>query len=205
MVHRMGIAHVITVACVLMVGWTSFALGATMSLQEAVNQGKVTMAMKGLGGSTGDVIVITLRRTVPETLRLTLAPGTLLPSASGTVQDMVAARVKGERMGPFTYRPSSTIELRDNREHDYLVEAYCLDFHKDNPGPADAFQLGKMDERAKTILEAGRKQQVSINVLQSAIWIDREHLSDATLKRRFPVGDSDIARARALLSALSTK
>lgn len=202
MKHRRGIAHIVTVACALLLGWGSLALGATMSLQEAVHQGKVSMAVKGLGGATGDAIVITLTRTVPESLWLTLTPGTVLPSASGTVQDMVTARVKGERMGLFTYRPSSTIELRDNREHAYLIEAYCLDFHKDNPGPADAFQLGTVDQRAKAILEAGRKQQASINVLQSAIWIDGEHVSNATLKRRFPVSDADIVRARSLLNSL---
>ncbi|MCA9468205.1 MAG: hypothetical protein KC643_22585 [Nitrospira sp.] len=205
MVHRTGIPHIATLVTILTLGCGSFALGATMSLQEAVHQGKVTMTIKGLGGSTGDAIVITLKRTVSESLRLILDPGTVLPSASRTVQDMVAARVKGEQTGEYTYRPSQVIELRDDREHAYLVEAYCLDFHKDNPGSADRFQLGTIDERAKAILEGGAKQQASMNVLQSAIWIDREHVSDATLKQRFPVSDADIVRARSLLNSLVRK
>lgn len=171
-------------------------------LEQESAAGKVSIEVSGLGGSTGDTILIVVQRRVSEVVRTTVKPGTVFKSVSGHVQNMVAARVKGERIGETTYRPCEEIVLTDDAKHSYIVEAYCLEFHKDNPGPQDSFTVGSPDPRAARIVSEGQRIGASINAIQSALWIDREGLSDAQLKERFPVSDSDIAQARALLGQL---
>jgi hypothetical protein len=46
---------------------------------------------------------------------------------------MTGTTIKGERVSGQTYRPTTTIVLADDTQHTYVIEAYCLDFHKDNP------------------------------------------------------------------------
>ena len=189
---------------VLMFAPATVVIGAGFSLGEAVNQGKVSMTIKGTGGSTGNVILITLKSLVSQTLHLTLTPGTVLPSVSGSGQDMVAAKIKGERINDIMYPSSWVITLRDDQEHVYLVEAYWLNFHNSNPAHSDQFRWGHIDARAQSILEAWRNQHANMNVLQSALWIDREHLSDFALRRRLSVNEEELAQARALLNSPSS-
>ena len=149
-----------------------------MPLGEAVKEKKVKVEITGLGGSSGDTIQITVQRVVSEILHLTLDSGTVFLSKSGKVQNMVCSRIRGERTGPTKFRPRSEIVLRDNLKHAYIVESYCLDFHKANPGQDDQFEISTPDLRAKKILEAARNKSLNTATVQSAIWIDREGLSD---------------------------
>jgi hypothetical protein len=171
-------------------------------VDQALGEGKVRFEVRSRGNSTGDVILIKVQRLVPETLRLTLRPGTVLVSASGTVQDMAVARLKGEPVDERRYRPAQEIVLRDDSPRTYLIEAYCLDFNKANPRPDEMFTLSRVDERAAQVIEAGLRQGASIGVIQSALWIDREGVTDAQLTRRFPVTGDDIQAARQLLETL---
>ena len=172
-------------------------------LDQAVNEAKVKVEVSGLGGSTGDAILIVIQRQVPETLRISLRPGTVFKSTSGTVQNMVGARIKGERAGESSYAPATEIVLTDDAKHSYIVEAYCLDFHKANPGIGDSFALSPPDEKAGSILMAGKNAEASVPAIQAALWIDRDGIGDAELKERFPVSDEDIKAARALLRSES--
>ncbi len=168
-------------------------------LDQAIKDGKVGADITGIGGSTGDTILITVRRKVPEELRLTLTPGTVFKSVTGTVQNMAGASIKGERVGESSYRPTTEIVLADNDKHSYVIEAYCLDFHKGNPGPSDRFSIAPPDGQALKILQAGKAKGASIQVIQAAVWMDRDGATATQLKQRFPVGDRDIEAARGLL------
>jgi len=168
-------------------------------LDKALQDGKVRVEITGLGGSTGDTILLNVQRQVPETLRLSLTPGTVFKSATSTVQNMVGAAIKGERVSNTSYRPSSQIVLTDDAKHAYVIQAYCLDFDKGNPGHNDSFSVSPVDVRAAEILAAGQEMGASINVIQSGLWIDREGVGERELKRRFPVTDADITAARGLL------
>lgn len=174
----------------------------TIPLDEAVREGKVKIEISGLGGSTGDTILLDLKRKIPVTLRLSLTPGTVFQSASGNVQNMIGSKIKGERMGPTSYRPGSEIYLYNDKKRSYIVEAYCLDFHKPNPGTNDSFLLSQTDDRTKNIIIAGQRKAYSTRVIQSAIWIDRAKVTSSQLKSRFPVSDNDIVAARHLLAEL---
>ncbi len=172
---------------------------SVIPLEQAVRRGKVEVEIRGIGGSTGDAILLTVRRKVPEMLRLTLAPSTVFKSTSGTVQNMVGASIKGERVGENSYRHTNEIVLTDNNKHSYVVEAYCLDFRKGNPGPSDRFSIAPPDGQALKILRAGKAKGASIQVIQAAVWMDRDGITPGQLKQRFPIGDGDIEAARGLL------
>lgn len=174
----------------------------TIPLDEAVREGRVQIEISGLGGSTGDTILLDLKRKVPETLRLSLTPGTVFQCTSGNVQNMIGSKIKGERMGPTSYRPGSEIYLNNDKKRSYIVEAYCLDFHKSNPGTNDSFVLSQSNDRTKNIIIAGQKKAYPTQIIQSAIWIDRAKITSSQLKSRFAVSDNDIVAARHLLAEL---
>ena len=190
------------VAVSLLVVSCPSAVAQTIALDQAIKEVTVEVEITGVGGSTGDAIQLAVQRKVPETLRLTLTPGTLFKSKTGDVQNMLGTSIKGERLGETTYRPTTQIVLTDNDNHTYIIEAYCLDFHKGNPGPSDSFTLSPPDERATSIVEAGKKESASIQAIQAALWMDRENVSSAELKQRFPVGDGDIEVARRLVQSV---
>lgn len=172
-------------------------------LEKAVKDEKVEVVVTGTGASTGDAILITVRRKVPEVLHVTLTPGTVFKNVSGAVQNMVGASIKGERVGGNSYRPGAEIILMDNEKHEYVIEAYCLDFHKPNPRHSDSFTITSVDAQATRILEAGQNGAASIRVIQAALWMHRGRVSPVELKRRFPVSDADIATARRLLASVT--
>lgn len=171
----------------------------SIPLDQAVKDGKVKIEITGLGGSTGDTILLNVQRQVQETLRLNLTPGTVFKSTSGNVQNMIGARIKGERVGQVAYLPISEISLPNDKKREYIVEAYCLDFHKSNPGSSDAFILSSPDKRIRNIIVRGQEDGHSMQVIQSAIWIDHDKVTPSRLKTRFPVSDKDIETAQKLL------
>lgn len=197
--------RLVLLCALFLVGVTSpLALGqGAIPLEQAVKDGKVEVEVKGIGGSTGDAILIIARRKVPEVLRLTLTAGTVFKSTSGTVQNMVGACIKGERVGDNSYRPTTEIVLADNEKHSYVIEAFCLDFHKPNPGSSDAFTIAPVNEPAAKILQAGKAKTASIAAIQSALWMDKEGVTVVELKERFPVLEADIVAARELLAPVS--
>lgn len=168
-------------------------------LDEALQEGKIKVIIASLGGSTGDVIAVIVQRKEQKRLRLNLKPGTVFKSVSGTVQNMVGMAIKGERVSRNAYRPTIEIELTDDDEHVYIIEAYCLDFHKPNPGMNDSFILQAPDNHIAKILLTGKKKGARIEVIQCALWIDRENITNTELKSRFKVNDADIKAAYALL------
>lgn len=171
----------------------------TIPLDEAVREGKVQVEIFGLGGSTGDAILIKVKRKVPETLQLSLTPGTVFKSTSEDVQNMIGSKIKGELIDETSYRTESEIYLNNDDELEYVIEAYCLDFYKSNPEATDSFSLSQIDERTKNIIIAGEKAGYSQKSIQCAIWIDRDKVASSELKSRYPINDEDIESAQELL------
>jgi len=178
------------------VATTAFAQVA-IPLDQAVRDGKVSVRVYGLGGSTGDSLEIAVQSRVSDVLRLSITPGTVF-RCSGGAQDMVAATVKGLRLSGSTYSPTSVIHLDPQQQRTYVVEAYCLDFHKDNPGTGDTFRVGTLDRKSERILRAGSQESASIGAIQSALWMDRG-VSTSRLRGRLPVSDDDVRQAREIL------
>ena len=144
-------------------------------------------------GASGNTIRVEVQRKVPETLYLEIAPGTVFLSHSGKVQNMTGGKVKGELSGSSSrYRPTEMMVLVDSRKRSYMVESFCLDYHKPAPKRGDGFRLALRDQRAMRILQPPEGLSVSVWAYQSALWMDRAGVSAEELQRRFRVPDVDI-------------
>ena len=194
------LSAVATALAMMMTVLASTAAGqVAVPLDQAVKDGKVKVEITGLGGSTGDSILLTVRRQVSEPVRLSLGIGTVFKSASASVQNMVAAKVKGIMVNAESYSPTAEILLADDNKRAYIVEAYCMDFHKENPDTQNAFSLGEVDGQAARIIKAGLGSGASINAIQAALWISRDNVSDAKLQQKFPMPAAELQKAHELL------
>jgi len=94
-------------------------------------------------------------------------PGTILKSNEPNAQDMVLSRVKGKMTGNHTYSPSDVIDISSEEHIKYLVEAYCLNFDRDNLSITTNFRIGNVDEKLQKILYKCRGMPPK--VIQAAI------------------------------------
>jgi len=168
-------------------------------LDQAIKEGKVNVEISGVGCSTGDVIMVAVQRNGQEHLRITLTPGTVFKSGNKNAQSMMAGSIKGEQVNDTSYCAETVINLSDNKKHTYVVEAYCRDFHKDNPAATDSFVLAPPDEAALKVLRAGQAKGASIEAIQTALWMCIDKVKAEEVKKRFPVSDADVAVAQGLL------
>lgn len=168
------------------------------SLADAAAAGLVTLSFTGMGGSSGDTIRLRVRRAAKRPMRLRLAPGTVLRSASGVVQDMIVSAVKGRVKSETEYSPSAVIDLPTDEEQIYLVEAYCMDFEKENPGTSDRFDIGPVDTQALAVLRAVPPKQRNPSVIQAALWL-AYGITEERIGERFRVAARDMEVARAAI------
>lgn len=149
-------------------------------------------------------MTLTIRRTVRRSLRLRLAPGTVLRSPSADIQNMIVAVVKGERIDREKYRPTDVLELPDDKERVYLLEAYCLDFDRENPGASDRFSIAAVDGSALALINSLPKEQRSIPVVQAALWL-AAGVHKAAIRERFEVSDTDLLIAEATVALVKRR
>jgi hypothetical protein len=166
---------------------TALGQQTAVSIQQAAQEGKVEVQVSSLGGATGKTIRVDVRRKVPQTVQVEINPGTVFLSQSGTVQNMAGGTVKGEFIGPNTYRPSNVnvLVLADNAWHGYLVESFCMDFHKGPPQRGDRFNLAIQDHRAARIIQSAKDPSTSLWAFQFALWMDREGISEKELLSKY--------------------
>lgn len=170
-------------------------------LAEALERGLVTVSLSGSGGSSGDVVTMKIKRIANTPLRLRLRRGTVLKSLSGAVQNMIVAKIKGEQAGDDGYYPSEVVELPDDKERVYLLEAYCLDFEKDNPGATDRFLISTVDGSALALIQALPEAQRSLGAVQASLWL-AAGVAKSEISKRFPVSTAEMAAAeRAVVAA----
>jgi hypothetical protein len=181
------------------------ALGqqTAVSIQRAAQEGKVEVRVSSLGGATGSTVRVDVRRKAPQAVQVEVTPGTVFLSASGTVQNMAGGTVKGEFNGPNTYQPgnSNVIVLGDDAWHGYLVESFCMDYHKGPPRRGDLFNLAIEDQRVARILQA-KDPKTSLWAFQFALWMDREGISEKELLSRYGnvASEADVRVARNLMT-----
>src|ERR1039458_7820006 len=116
--------------------------GETISLYEAMREGKVAAHFTATGSSSGDAINLTINKTPLAgygTLTITVPPGLRLQNANGAWQSMVISGVRG-RLGGNRFVRDPVIRLSDAvPSATYLLSVYSAEFHKDNPPPSSQF------------------------------------------------------------------
>jgi hypothetical protein len=189
------VAAIFLTAC----GQAAAQTQTTVSLEQAVRQGLVKVDVSAFGGAYGDAMQVTVQRAVQYEVRVVVEPGTVFVSVGGDVQNMVGSVVKGEMLDQNTYQPGEVMVLVDGARRSFLVEAFCLDYGKPAPRAADGFRLAARDPRAARILVSTPRAKVTIEAIQSALWMDRAGVSAEVLQRQYGFGEQHIAVAQSLL------
>src|SRR5262249_14811981 len=78
----------------------------------------------------------------------------------------------------------------------YLLEAYCTEFEKDNPGNSTRFSFGSVDRNLACILS----KSDDIQVKQAAIWIYTDGVTYAHLTQKFPLSSSQWREAKSIIA-----
>jgi len=118
---------------------------------------------------------------------------------------MIASGLKGERISDTTYRPCKKIVLADNRIHTFVVEAYCLDFEKDNPTQANKFVISETDPDTLRFIWVAKQERLSMNTIQAALWIRRSSIDEQGLLGRFNVTAEEVKRAKAFVATFEER
>jgi hypothetical protein len=165
-------------------------------------QNLADIQVRGTGAASGNSIIIVARPLGDNRPAISVAPGTVLVNGSASQQDMVVRRLLGWRVDERQYRPADAITLwGPANAQTYAVEAYCLNFHRDNPDTAASFTLGGTAAPAITdIFDAlDRVPGASDDpmAIQAAIWAATDNATQLEVAERgYP---ADQARVRAVL------
>jgi|GEM_PF-1879136 len=172
------------------------------TLDEAIDSDLVKAEITGKGASSGDSINLKLTRKTSEPIEITVPKGTVL-HASGGAQNMVVLKLSGIPEGSQWIIPLSKIVLDSSEPQTFILEAYCLDFHKDNPSSSTKFSVGTAtDHQILRILNAVddlSSDTASLAAIQIAIWVVTEDVSKSELYNRFSAEQSDINNAKIIL------
>lgn len=156
------------------------------------------------GAACGSSVILSIRRTEVLDLSITVLPGMLLLNQFDGEQDMVVYQLLGESSSGTRYLPRTTIELRDNADHDYPFDAYCIEAHLDNPSEAARFRSdGYAVQSLVDLVEAaGRLPAAEDNVsaTQAPVWALTDDLTRAELEEiGYQLSEADMDVARAIL------
>jgi hypothetical protein len=115
---------------------------------------------------------------------------------------MVIASLRGRDTGSNMYQPLRYITLTDNEPNRFLVEAYCAEFHKDNPRPRSAFNpADEIDPIYACILNGAKVKKLSTPGTQAAIWIYTDRITFSQMNDRMSITSSEWSRAYSLATA----
>ena len=172
------------------------------TLSEAIDNGLVNAEITGCGASSGDSINLELARLTSDRIEIIVPRGMVL-IASDKSQNMVVYKVSGIPEDSKWKIPVSEIILDSSDSQAYILEAYCLDFYKNNPGSNTRFSIETMtDPEIQNILDALDNLSLDITTveaIQIAIWISTDDLSKEELLDKFPVDQKEIDNARIIL------
>jgi len=170
------------------------------SLQYAISKGMISTQFAGRGASSGDAIIVEVQNKTSRPVAVYVIPGTVLKSRDSSAQNMILQTVKGKIVGERGYLPKDFIELQPGSSSEYLIEAYCLNFDKDNPSSETSFELGEVEIEIQNILYQGKVWGMPPSVIQAAVWIFHENIEDYKLKEKFEINDAEIKKAKELVT-----
>ncbi len=156
---------------------------APVSLGEALDKKLADIQILGMGGASGASIQIIANATGSRSVSIEIAPGTVLRSSVPGEQDMVVRRLLGLRQGEQRYSPTEVIFLPGLAAgpQSYVVDAYCLNFHKGNPSATTsmAVDAGSLVSPAVAAVLAAAARvpgaEQDIDAIQAAVWTVTDH------------------------------
>jgi len=172
------------------------------TLSEAVKNGWVKVErIYGVGSSSGDSIMIDIKRVVNYTLEIEIEAGREITTSIDSEQNMIIRGIKGKPKDAAMYEPRVKITLDAQEIETYILEAYCLDFDKDNPSEQNRFSIGGINSEIKKIFNAADKlpEAGSVAAIQMAIWAVTDDISRQEVEEKLDINEEDIRNAKILL------
>jgi hypothetical protein len=175
------------------------------SLSNAIALGYVQASITGNGASSGDSIILNIKRLVTYTVEIDpLSLGTVL-TTSETAQSMVINKLEGIENGDNTYTPTNRILLVTSNQVAYLFNAYCLTFHRSNPESSNLFTASGMASanvvKILNVLPSLAPSITTVSAVQTAIWTVTDNIGLNDLSTTFPSGVNQIGNAKTILIA----
>jgi hypothetical protein len=172
------------------------------ALHDAAAKGLIEYEIHGTGSSSGASLLVGIRRLVDTNIDIYVIPGSVMRPSSDSAQPMVVWGVHGTVVSKTSIQPVASMYLPDNEVHIFVLEAYCLDFHLDNPAAEVTFQpkaevAGQpvsqaVDLRAAQLIYQGKRGGFSISGIQVAIWADHNNVTKQEIRTKFTVGAKEI-------------
>lgn len=174
------------------------------TLQDAAARGLIEYTLVGTGGSSGDTLMLHVRRLGDQEVVLYVDPGTVFGPSEAGFQRMVVAGVRGIVADPQSggYFEIDTIRLDTPDLRVYVLEAYCMDFELENPTAAVSFAPLAYDPRAAAVIGAAKSSGLTMPATQAAIWLDRGHVTKEDIGAKFEASDQELEDAWQLLQRM---
>ena len=108
--------------------------------------------------------------------------------------------VAGRSSGGAGYSPSTNIVVPAVGLATYVLNAFCAEFHKENPSESTSFTLKQPDSQLACIAkQGGRGSGVSLEATQAAVWIYTDNLTYQQMAEKFNISRADWDRASQLV------
>ena len=179
------------------------------SLSEAVAAGYIEANITGRsslgsisGTSSGDSILVNIKRLTSYTIEINPLPtGTLLVT-SGDAQNMAVLKLRGLYTA-LGYYPRDTILLDASTSTQWLFSGYCVNFHKGNPSSSTLFVEGGLADanviKIFNVLNQLPTNVTTIGAIQTAISVVTDNVSLSELQSTWPSSVSEIPNAKTIL------
>ena len=181
---------------------------AAIALPDAIADRLVEAEFRATGSASGAAVLLHIQRLVAEDLTISVPAGMLLLNEDQEEQDMVVRKLLGEAGDGRRYGPATLVELRDDDEHTYVLDAYCLEAHLANPSEDNLLTFdGFVGADLTAVLEAvDRVRGVDDDYLpiQAAVWALTDDISRSEMDQLgsdYRLSERDWEVARALIEA----
>lgn len=172
-------------------------------LPDAIEQGLITAKFQGWSRS---VVIIELANLSDSEMEISVPEGLVLRSSIAGEANMVLERVEGRTTkitkGWINYYETSKIVLDPAEEKKYVLDAYSLECHKEDPGYDSTLSIREVDPNMQNILatlEALPDGTTDTNSVQTAIWVSTDNITRTEVDGLLAFREKYILNARTIL------
>jgi hypothetical protein len=131
----------------------------TVSLVEMLEQGRIELSPRGLGGHSGECLKVDVKNRSASPIRTSIPAGWVFVSEVEGVQDLIIMREEVIALGP---NGRSTVTCR----------AFCCEASNSGPGANEVFRKGQpAGEKLQILARSVDSLRFDDDIVQSAVWV----------------------------------
>ena len=177
---------------------------SVFDLPDAIEQGLITAKFQGW--SRSNVVIVELANLSDSEMEISVPKGLVLQSSIAGEANMVLERVEGRitkiTKGWINYYETSKIVLDPAEEKKYVLDAYSLEYHKEDPGYDSMLSIRGVDPNMQNILSALEELPdgtTDTKSVQTAIWVFIDDITRTELDGLLAFREKYILNARIIL------